>query len=610
MKRLKYLFSVPQGEKVTEKHLRRVLLSSVCSILLCLTCLVSTTWAWFTTTLTNTGNEIEVGSFNIEVDVRSMADETQPVTATDGVYALSRGEYRVKVTHSGTSNGRSRIAFTNSASVSLGTCVTEALSSPVALAGAQESSGNVFEFFVYISVDSVSMTVSRFWGISEETEVSDGKLVVVSNEELQVKESEYTVSQQVFESVRDHFPDSAISSGNSVSFTSPPYAYTVSKDVFSGQKITKIGIPVQSVKAVDENQTFTLSVVDTASQSYTVIAQYVLKLPVDQLNSTTVNKWIDVDVSDLNIYVEEGQTLAFGGENDAVTWAWKSGYGDNTYYFRNVNEDWNKSSGGIFFDVHTEKNIRYAEYLEVLRQEQERIEAEQKQKEQEQQLKTILTGKKLSILGDSISTFEGYSNNTSYNSTIGGNAVWYFGTNNGFTDVNETWWMQAISRTGTTLLVNNSWSGDMVTNHGVGRALELDNNEGTNPDLIAVYLGINDFRTKVTAETFAQKYDEIIQGMTQKYTAAQVYLFTLVYTTDVSSGVAPADVVYFNEIIKDVATKYGCTVVDLYNDSGITPETMAANMADGDLHPNYNGMDKITDCFIRTLIKQYVTETP
>lgn len=60
--RIKDLFTVPTGQKVTEKHLRRVLISSVCSILLCMSCLVGTTWAWFTVSIENTGNVILIGS--------------------------------------------------------------------------------------------------------------------------------------------------------------------------------------------------------------------------------------------------------------------------------------------------------------------------------------------------------------------------------------------------------------------------------------------------------------------------------------------------------------------------------------------------------------------
>ena len=38
--------------------MRRVLISSICSILLCMTCLVSTTWAWFAISIENEQNEI------------------------------------------------------------------------------------------------------------------------------------------------------------------------------------------------------------------------------------------------------------------------------------------------------------------------------------------------------------------------------------------------------------------------------------------------------------------------------------------------------------------------------------------------------------------------
>ncbi len=67
--RIKTLFRVPDGEKVTEKALRKVLISSICSILLCMTCLVSTTWAWFTVSIENIGNEIIIGTPEIKLTV-------------------------------------------------------------------------------------------------------------------------------------------------------------------------------------------------------------------------------------------------------------------------------------------------------------------------------------------------------------------------------------------------------------------------------------------------------------------------------------------------------------------------------------------------------------
>ncbi len=67
--RVKDLFTVPTGQKVTEKHLRRVLISSICSILLCMTCLVSTTWAWFMVSIENTGNVIQIGTPEVKLTV-------------------------------------------------------------------------------------------------------------------------------------------------------------------------------------------------------------------------------------------------------------------------------------------------------------------------------------------------------------------------------------------------------------------------------------------------------------------------------------------------------------------------------------------------------------
>lgn len=46
---LSYLFTVPETEKVTDHHFRRVLIANVIGILLSMACLVSTTWLLFAT---------------------------------------------------------------------------------------------------------------------------------------------------------------------------------------------------------------------------------------------------------------------------------------------------------------------------------------------------------------------------------------------------------------------------------------------------------------------------------------------------------------------------------------------------------------------------------
>lgn len=71
LRKLKYLFTVPEGEKITEKSMSRVLISSVCSILICLTCLFSTTWAWFRVTV-ESDITIEIDSPKLSVDIKEI----------------------------------------------------------------------------------------------------------------------------------------------------------------------------------------------------------------------------------------------------------------------------------------------------------------------------------------------------------------------------------------------------------------------------------------------------------------------------------------------------------------------------------------------------------
>lgn len=165
------------------------------------------------------------------------------------------------------------------------------------------------------------------------------------------------------------------------------------------------------------------------------------------------------------------------------------------------------------------------------------------------------------------------------------------------------------------VLVNNSYSGDKVTVHGQTRCEQLHDdtgtNAGTNPDVIAVYLGINDFDGGVSVDTFKTSYDTMISKIVAKYnnaensTSADIYLFTLL-PNKVKQDTAT--LLAYNTAIREIAEKYGCTVVDLYANSGITADNMASYTNASDcLHPNMAGMDKMTECFWNVLYNKYVT---
>lgn len=89
--RIKDLFTIPEGEKVTEQAFSRVLISSICSILLCMACLVGTTWAWFTVDLENQGNEIQISK--VTADIRIEGAEK----LADGSFQMSAGIYTIDI---------------------------------------------------------------------------------------------------------------------------------------------------------------------------------------------------------------------------------------------------------------------------------------------------------------------------------------------------------------------------------------------------------------------------------------------------------------------------------------------------------------------------------
>ena len=101
---------------------------------------------------------------------------------------------------------------------------------------------------------------------------------------------------------------------------------------------------------------------------------------------------------------------------------------------------------------------------------------------------------KVSILGDSYSTFQGYIPE--------GNATWYFNPykpeRTDVTSVEQTWWWQVIERNGYTLEVNDSWSGSTISYAGYNYADFSDRAFSTRihrlgqPDILLIFGGTND----------------------------------------------------------------------------------------------------------------------
>lgn len=114
---------------------------------------------------------------------------------------------------------------------------------------------------------------------------------------------------------------------------------------------------------------------------------------------------------------------------------------------------------------------------------------------QKEQQEAAPAPKKVSILGDSYSTFEGYV-------TPDTNLVWYMpvpkGGRTDVTKVEQTWWQIFLDRNGYELESNNSYSGSTVCNTGYGQRDYSDQSFVTrltdlgDPDMILVFGGTND----------------------------------------------------------------------------------------------------------------------
>lgn len=459
-----------------------------------------------------------------------------------------------------------------------------------------------------------------------------------------------------------------------------PYAI---RDVFNiGNGVLKsITIPVVATGAADDNGDFilTMYVVDNSYAGLRKKALETYELKVNgaayeiQANSTSVYKFVKLDLTDYDIKLSEKESVAFFSAKDTLFPAYlaadathsnqalnllKKDFPQITGFFTKVGtSNLSNSDGTLFYDFEFERTYENRRaYNEILAEEtayQNKI----------AELKSIYQGKKLSVIGDSISTFNGVSNNTSYNKTIGNNAVWYPKNNVNFYNYTYTYWGRLLNDLGMELCVNNAWSGSRLygnpsinyADNMLGRATELDNDNRTpnnpsddiNPDVILVYIGINDLHTgspndanlykNLTAanadqasvmnnwiasvEQTAQNsgstitpgttytsweaaYALSIKAMREKYPNAEIYCMLLVRSQD-SRDTGNTLFEHYNCCISAIAEYFGATVIDQANDGYLLQENCHAYGSDlKSLHPNQKGHELMERVVVETIYKK------
>lgn len=225
---------------------------------------------------------------------------------------------------------------------------------------------------------------------------------------------------------------------------------------------------------------------------------------------------------------------------------------------------------------------------------------------------------KFSILGDSISTLQGY-NPKNYNVFYNENTCMLFRVGK----ADDTWWGKVIEHFGGELLVNNSLSGSRVTKLSGNEELFPSgcSDERTSflhinsvmPDVIIVYLGTNDWANGVKTgdetrflgeddyEIFDYAYDEMLKRLKHNYPNSMIWCCTLCETYISSHpdfkfphSYAGKHIEEYNDIIRQKSQQNRCNLIDLYS-YGIPYDS-----EDGS-HPNVMGMSTLAEIMIREM---------
>ena len=225
--------------------------------------------------------------------------------------------------------------------------------------------------------------------------------------------------------------------------------------------------------------------------------------------------------------------------------------------------------------------------------------------------------KKVSFLGDSITTFQGW---------IPEGYAYYY-PRYGITDVEQTWWKQLINVTGMELVKNCAWSGSRITGNAASttsaaagcstkRINDLADGDRI-PDIIIILISINDFGGDVPLGTWeggllpedstsvgniSEAYALMVSKILRTYPHAEVFCGTVLETPlhsyDSTTNQYPSDfgtpgeegytrVHDYNETIRKIARAFGVNVMEMHQ-CGIHYFNSAHYLGDG-LHPNPAG---------------------
>lgn len=197
--------------------------------------------------------------------------------------------------------------------------------------------------------------------------------------------------------------------------------------------------------------------------------------------------------------------------------------------------------------------------------------------------------KKVSILGDSYSTFQGMNPD--------GYAPFYPNDRNDVTKVEQTWWSLYIKAMGYELDKNNSWGGTTICNTGYGRMNVASNSFNArvnllgNPDIIFVFGGTNDAWANSPIGEY--KYSDWTDDDCKAFRPAMACLFSKLQAQypkakiySILNSELKEDI---NESSREICKHYGIQLIELQD----------IEKQNG--HPSIKGMQAICDQLIKAI---------
>lgn len=406
----------------------------------------------------------------------------------------------------------------------------------------------------------------------------------------------------------------------SVNLSTGPYAPA---DVFtiSDCKVTSITIPVYKTLAADKdgNFTFTIYVISNVLENMrkAPIETHAIKINAEEYGLTeksNVVKYITVDLTDYNIVLTEKQSLAFCATSDTLIPAYlktsassvasnllKSEFGVTCMYNNVGKSSLIYDRDSLFFDFTFERTYESEDaYNDFIKAEED---AEKEYQRMLREVTLAYRGKNLSLLGDSISTFDGVTNSVKVSTSMTNHRCYY--RSSLLPDYTYTYWGRLQTETQMKLCVINGWSSSKVYGGGQGadnkvdatkdnilvRSSYLHNNAGQNPDLVIIYMGINDTRSSPSSI----QTDSTKSSYTRNKTAGDLY----VRLTDKNKTKTDYEIV--DEWFKEVKAMAATTGTEVKPGTTYNTWEGAYALAIDNILTKYNN----PDIFCMTLIKNH-----